>query len=123
MGWPLILSGIIRVSERLVDARARREAAENESERIQADRDIARLEARRDALTTGQANWVAKVVQAAFALPFIVYLWKVVIWDKVLKLGVTDGLSGFAEYVGYTVIGFYFLKLTGEGLIARVRKK
>jgi hypothetical protein len=38
------------------------------------------------------------------ALPVIIYLWKVIVWDKVLGLGTTDAIAGdVAQWAGAIV--------------------
>lgn len=39
-----------------------------------------------------------------------VYFAKILIWDKVLKLGATDGVDGFAATTASLIVGFYFAK-------------
>jgi hypothetical protein len=41
---------------------------------------------------------------------FLIYYGKLLIWDKVLGLGVTDGLSPSLENLGMIVISFIFLQ-------------
>ncbi len=41
-----------------------------------------------------------------------IYLGKLLIWDKVMGLGVTDGLQGFAATSANLIVGFYFVKRT-----------
>lgn len=40
-----------------------------------------------------QGNWVTRSVRPLMAMPFILFLWKVVVWDKVLGWGTTDPLD------------------------------
>lgn len=51
-----------------------------------------------------------------------VYFGKLLIWDKVLGLGVTDPLAGFASTTANLVVGFYFAKRGFEN-VARIIKK
>jgi hypothetical protein len=51
-----------------------------------------------------------------------VYLAKLLIWDKVLGLGVTDPLLGWSGTVSTTIVGAYFGKRTFEN-VARIIKK
>lgn len=82
-------------------------AATNDSERLEAEQRIAQLEARRDALASG--GRLSAIVQAAWALPFIVYNAKLLLFDKVLGLGTTDPLSPELYQVQMIIVGFYFL--------------
>ena len=68
--------------------------------------------------SAGFSSWGAAVFSgnvfavdcvAGFALPFVIYNAKLVLWDKVLGLGSTDGLSAELFQVELACIGFYFL--------------
>ena len=50
------------------------------------------------------------------------YFGKLLVWDKVLGLGVTDPLSGFAATTANLVVSFYFAKRGFEN-IARIIKR
>ena len=43
-----------------------------------------------------------------FAFAFIIYVWKVVVWDKMLGLGSTDALSGDVAQWATVVLTAYF---------------
>lgn len=51
-----------------------------------------------------------------------VYFAKLLFWDKVLGLGTTDGLGGFAATTANLIVGFYFAKRSFEN-IARIIKR
>jgi hypothetical protein len=50
------------------------------------------------------------------------YFGKLLIWDKVLGLGTTDPLAGFAATTSHLVVSFYFAKRGFEN-IARIIKR
>ncbi len=50
-----------------------------------------------------------------------VYFGKLLVWDKVLGLGVTDPLAGFAAVTANLVVSFYFAKRGFEN-VARILK-
>ncbi len=50
------------------------------------------------------------------------YFGKLLVWDKVLGIGVTDPLGGFAETTSNLVVSFYFAKRGFEN-IARIIKR
>ena len=50
------------------------------------------------------------------------YFAKLLVWDKVLGLGTTDALAGFAATTSNLVVGFYFAKRGFEN-IARIIKR
>jgi hypothetical protein len=47
---------------------------------------------------------------------------KLLVWDKVLGLGVTDPLAGFASVTANLVVSFYFTKRGFEN-VARILKR
>jgi hypothetical protein len=51
-----------------------------------------------------------------------IYFGKLLIWDKVLGLGTTDGLQGFAATTANLVVSFYFAKRGFEN-VARIIKR
>jgi hypothetical protein len=51
-----------------------------------------------------------------------VYFGKLLIWDKVFGLGVTDSLQGFASTTANLVVSFYFVKRGFEN-VARIIKR
>jgi hypothetical protein len=58
---------------------------------------LAEIEARKSAnaiIIAEQGRWYTAMVRPLLALPVIVYLWKVIVWDKVLGLGTTDPITG-----------------------------
>ena len=50
------------------------------------------------------------------------YFGKLLIWDKVMGLGVTDPLGGFAATTANLVVSFYFVKRGFEN-VARIIKR
>jgi hypothetical protein len=51
-----------------------------------------------------------------------IYFGKLLIWDKVLGFGTTDGLQGFAATTANLVVSFYFAKRGFEN-VARILKR
>lgn len=58
--------------------------------------------------------WFSALIPPLFALPFIAYTWKVVVWDILLGLGSTDPIGGTVGWVYTMVVGFYFLHVLGN---------
>ena len=95
-------------------------AASNDSERIAAELEIARLE-------TAQANRalggkITALVQAAWAAPFIAYNWKLIVWDKILGLGTTDTLSSTLLEMQATIAMFYFGGAAAIGVVRAIKR-
>jgi hypothetical protein len=98
-----------------VDAYRAKLTATNTSERIAADLaarelDVERREQelRTELLVAEQGRWYTALPRPLFALAFVVYVWKVVVWDKVLGLGTTDPLTGDVAQWAMIVLTAYF---------------
>jgi hypothetical protein len=61
-------------------------------------------------------------VEKLFAYVTLIYYAKLLIWDKVMGLGTTDPLGGFAATSASLILGFYFTKRTFEN-VARIIKR
>ena len=83
--------------------------AQSDSERLAADERVKRLEARQEVILAAQGDPIERFVRIGFAAPFVIYLWKVVVFDKVLGWGVTDGLSSSLDNILMIVLGGYFV--------------
>jgi len=94
-------------------------SAGNDSERITADMEIARLEnlQQNRALGGRLTAWV----QIAWAAPFIAYNAKLVVWDKMLALGTTDPLSGDLMDLQSIIVGLYFGGAAAIGVVRAIK--
>ncbi len=108
--------GLSGIAGELRQAYKDRLTAANDEARIDADLRIKELEAQRAVIVAAQQDNVERWVRVGFALPFIVYNAKLLIWDKVLALGVTDPLSAELMRIQMTVLGGYFLFLTAKAI-------
>lgn len=54
--------------------------------------------------------WFVAILQDLFAIPPAIYLGKLFVWDKVLKMGVTDPLSTELNYVLMIIVASIFLQ-------------
>jgi hypothetical protein len=98
-----------------VDAYRARLDATNTSEKIAADLAARELEveSRERELATQvviaeQGRWYTALPRPLFAFAFVIYVWKVVVWDKVLGLGTTDALSADVAQWAMIVLTAYF---------------
>jgi len=113
-----------------VDAYRAKLAAENTSEKIAADlaaRELA-IEQRERELANAmvlaeQGRWYTAVPRPLFAIAFIIYVWKVVVWDKVLGLGTTDALTGDVSQWATIVLTAYFGGRSLEKIVRALMKK
>ncbi len=86
--------------------------ANTDKRKLAADERMHQLATQAMAQTTGSATWLPKIMRGLLALPFWVYVWKLVVWDKVLKLGTTDNLSPELWRIFIVIVTFYFLDNT-----------
>lgn len=120
--WKLLLGfftgPLSEISNDLKEAYQSKLIAANDAERLAVQERITLLEARKSIVLAAQSDPVERWVRIGFTLPFIVYVNKVVLWDKVLGWGVTDALSDNFAWIMMTILGGYFL----ETAIKRVKK-
>jgi hypothetical protein len=98
-----------------VDAYRARLSAQNTSEKIAADlaaRELSVEQRERELASqiviAEQGRWYTALPRPLFAFAFVLYVWKVVVWDKVLALGSTDPLSGDVAQWALIVLTAYF---------------
>lgn len=98
-----------------VDAYRARLAAENTSEKVAADLAARELEVEQrerelaaQIVVAEQGRWYTALPRPLFAFAYIIYVWKTVVWDKVLGLGTTDALSGDVAQWAMIVLTAYF---------------
>lgn len=113
----LFTSGLARQLREAYEARLR---AENDGDRITADIQIATLEERQANRALG--GRITAIVQAAWAAPFIIYHWKLLVWDKVLASGVTDPLSPELLQMQALIAGLYFGGAAVVGVVKAVKR-
>lgn len=104
-------------------------AAGNTSERIAADlaaRELAVQQRERELSTqiviAEQGRWYTALPRPLFAFAFVIYVWKLIVWDKVLGMGTTDPLSAELSQWAMIVLTAYFGGRTIEN-VARIIKR
>jgi hypothetical protein len=91
------------------------------SNRVAADLAIkdaeAQIAARQEAtklLIVEQGHWSTRIIRPLFAWPFIIFLWKAIVWDKILApyvtgtTGMTEPLAGDISTWASVVVVSYF---------------
>jgi hypothetical protein len=111
----------------LIDAYQAKLKAGNVESKIAADLAAGEIAAQQIEIQQTTALKIAEIghpweVEKLFAYVTLVYYSKLLIWDKVLGLGTTDPLVGFAATTATAVISFYFIKRTFEN-VARIIKR
>ena len=111
-----LFSGPLRgISSDIKEAYQSKLNAQNDQERIAADERINLLESRKSIILASQSSPIERWVRFGFAIPFVIYNAKLVLWDKVLSLGVTDSL-------GPELVNIYMIVLSGFFIDATVSK-
>jgi hypothetical protein len=106
VGGPVI-TGLINAYKAKLDA-------SNTKDHIAADLAVKEIEAeisaRKEAsavIIAEQGRWYTAIIRPMLTLPVIIYLWKVIVWDKVMGLGATDPLTGIiADWSGMIVTAY-----------------
>lgn len=111
----------------LISAYQARLKAENTSEKIASDlaaHEIAAQVQESNAILAYRTAEIGHWYEPDKLMGYFVaaYFGKLLVWDKVLGLGVTDALSGFAATTANLVVSFYFAKRGFEN-IARIIKR
>ena len=107
--------GIVgQIGKQLNQAYKARLDSKNETERVEADKTIASLEARKAVLVAESRSQWNIIFRAILAVPFAAFVWKVIVWDKLLGLGTTDDLSPDLWNLMMVVYGFYFVYETAS---------
>ncbi len=105
----LVSGPLSSISNDIKEAYQSKLNAKNDQERIAADERLALLEARKTTILAAQASPVERWVRPAISLPFVLYINKLVIYDKLLGWGVTDNLSPDLWQILWIVLGSYFV--------------
>ena len=98
-----------KIAENIAVAKTKALDAKTEKARIEADVVVNQLEAHQAVLIAEQGARVTRWIRPMFALPFIIYNFKIIVWDKVMGLGSTDGLSPELIQLQMIIFGAYFL--------------
>ena len=111
----------------LIDAYNLKLKAANADAKIAADLAAAEIAAQQSEIQAQTQLKIAEIghhweVEKLFAYVTLLYYGKLLLWDKVLGLGSTDPLTGWALWAANLIIGFYFVKRGFEN-VARIIKR
>lgn len=119
LGGPIVNAAIKAYSAKL--------AAGNTSEKIAgelAGRELAVQQRESELQTDYRRALIGRWYEPTnlFGYIMVIYFGKIIVWDKVLKLGVTDGITGQgAEWAGWIMM-FYVGKRAFENVARIIRK-
>ena len=118
--WATILSwffggGLSKIGQIGVDLYKTKLSAENSTESYVAtlaqksmDLDAREADLNNKLLVSEQGNWMTRSIRPLWSAPFVIYTWKVVVWDVCLGWGTTEALQGAMSNLMLTVAGAYF---------------
>lgn len=101
--------GVGLIADQFQDAYKAYLNAENDAAKLEAEKQLAWLEAQKEVIISEQRNRLTRWIRPLLALPVVLYVWKLIVWDTILQLGVTPNPGEFVNYIVLTVIGAYFL--------------
>lgn len=104
-----LVNPLAGVAKELIAAKTQKLDAVTEQAAIEADVSISQIEARQAIIIAEQGSRMTRWIRPAFALPFVLYNFKVIVWDKVLHLGTTDSLPAEFWQLQMIVFGAYFV--------------
>lgn len=116
------LNPIESITNSITKVMIAKENAKNKEERIRADVEIETLRAKRDAFIAASGHRITTLIQALFALIAIIYLTKVVVFDKVFGAWLgwsTDPLSPWLTVIMGEIIAFYFVSTVLNKMFGR----
>ena len=101
---------IAAITKSIADTKIAMAQAATDQEKTHAEERMTALQAQRDVLIAESAHspWPMRL-QVAGAIGPIMYVSKILIWDKCLKLGSTDPADPHVWYIIGVVYGFLFL--------------
>lgn len=113
-----------------IDAYKAKLAAGNDADRIAADlasqalaTEIKMREVERALLVAEQGNWFTRWVRPMWAAPFVIYTWKIVVYDICLGLGTTDPIRGDLATLMLSVSVAYFGGRSLETVVRTIWKR
>jgi len=103
-----IINGLLTAQKQKLDAVGSHEArvAELAQQAVALERREAEVNAQ--VVIAEQGNWMTRWVRPVWAMPFIAFTWKVVVWDKMLGWGATDPLDPRMWSVFMLMVGAYY---------------
>lgn len=97
------------LTNKLLEAYQLRLNAQTDQEKLEAELTIKQLEARQELLLAEQKRWFTAWIRPLMALPIVIYIWKIVVYDTVLGLGITPNPGEFVNWLVLTIVGAYFI--------------
>jgi hypothetical protein len=117
LGLP-ILNSLVAAYQAKLAAAGTKDAKATELAIAEIQGEIAARSAAKEIIIAEQGHWYTAIIRPLFALPFVIFIWKVVVIDNVMGLGVTDPISPMMGSVLQAIIYSYF----GLAAVDRIAK-
>jgi len=88
-----VINGLLTAQKQKLDAVGSHEAVVADMAQREMALEGQERELQAKMVVAEQGNLITRSVRPMMALPFIIFIWKVIVWDKVLGLGTTDALD------------------------------
>jgi hypothetical protein len=88
-----IIGGLLTAQKQKLDAVGSHEAVVADLAKREMDIEVQERELQAKMVIAEQGNVITRSVRPLMAAPFIIFMWKVIVWDKVLGWGTTDPLD------------------------------
>ena len=118
-----LIGGLLDGYKAKLENQTSREAVAADLAKKDIDLQVRESELRAQIVVAEQGSWLTRSVRPVWAAPFIIWTWKVVIWDKVLGWGTTDELGGISGQLIMIIAGAYFIGRSGEKIASIVKRK
>ena len=118
-----VIGGLLTAQKQKLDAVGSHEAVAADLAKKSFDLDIREVEVNAEVLKSEQGNWVTRSIRPLLALPVIILVWKLLVWDKALGQwtnGSTDALSDQIWWYCTTVTIAYFGGRTAEKIADKI---
>src|SRR6186713_1925370 len=79
-----IIGGLLTAQKQKLDAVGSHEAVAADLAKRSLDLDMKEAEVNASTVVAEQGNWVTRSIRSLLALPVIVLMWKLLVWDKAL---------------------------------------
>lgn len=114
--------GVLKdIGEQLNTAYKAKLDAETNEKKIAAEELITTLQLQQGILIEEQKRWLTAWIRPALAAPVVIFVWKLLVWDIVLGLGVTPNPGELVTWIIVTVIGAYMITRPFERLFKKGR--
>jgi hypothetical protein len=97
------------IAQQIIQAYADKQKAVGADAIAAAQAEIDRLTILASVQKADSWGWTTSLSRFLLELPFVLFLWKVIVWDKILQWGVTDPLGADLTSVFYGILAYLFV--------------